>query len=389
LKERRRDEQTGDARHQADKIENLGVLAGAIAHEFNNILTAITGNLLLAKMYAKPELEVYDILTEAEKAAHRAEDLTRQLLTFSRGFPLFRKPVPVRKLLESLPGSLPGAMEISVAEDLDVVNVDEGQIRQSIRNLIINARQAMSGGGVVGIRAEKVVISEESSQLSMKAGEYVRISVEDSGPGIEEAVMEKIFDPFFTTKKESTGLGLTTSYSIVKNHGGYITVQSEMGSGTTVHIYLPYDAEALPQPEEDEVIFFSDRKRILVMDDEEIVRTVLDRMLAQCGCETSFAAEGEEMVRLYKQAMEEGRPFDAVIVDLIVSRGMGGREAIGSLLALDPHAKAIVSSGYSDDGIMSDYRRYGFKGVLAKPYNLSKLSNILYSVIAGEADKPR
>jgi len=360
-------------------------LAGSIAHEFNNILTAITGNLLLAKMYAKPELEVYDILSEAEKAAHRAESLTRQLLTFSKGGTLFKKGVPATGLMKSLVDSLSSEggvrFEVSIEEDLPLLNLDEGQIRQAINNLILNARQAMPDGGTIRLRAENV-LSEGDAPLSMKAGKYVKISVEDQGTGIEGALMEKIFDPFFTTKKKSSGLGLTSAYSVIRNHDGYITVESSIGSGTTFHVYIPAVTDRIPVFGDEDKIFYSDRKKVLVMDDEEIVRTVIERMLAQCGCETEFAADGREMLRLYREAMDAGRPFDAVIIDLVVAAGMGGKEAIKELLLIDPGARAVVSSGYSDDLIMSDYRNYGFRGVLAKPYKITKLSRVLLEVMS-------
>lgn len=368
----------------SQKMESLGLLAGGIAHEFNNILTAIVGNIILAKMYAKPGLEVFDILVEAEKAAKRAEDITQQLLTFSKGGMLFRKVMSVREIIGEMLGRGPDSSDIKyeffLPDDLYAVDVDEGQIRQAVNNLVVNARQAMPRGGKVGISAENVSV-DLLSGLSLREGDYVRISIEDEGPGVDDANIEKIFDPFFTTKDRSSGLGLTGSFSIVRNHGGCITVESRPGSGAIFHIYLPAAHDNVKTSGEGGRDLFPTRRRVLVMDDEEIVRTVLDRMLLQCGCESTFARDGAEMIDIYRRATLMGYPFDAVIIDLVVASGMGGREAVAKLLEIDPDAKAIVSSGYSDDRIMSDFKEYGFRGVLAKPYTLATLNQVLHEVI--------
>lgn len=370
---------------QSQKMESLGLLAGGIAHEFNNILTAIVGNIVLAKMYAKPGLEVFDILTEAEKASQRAEEITQQLLTFSKGGGIFKKLVSLREIIIDMLGrgkdNTGTRYEFFLPDDLHAVEVDEGQIRQAVNNLVTNARQAMHGEGRIRISAENIPVAP-ASPLSLKEGDYVRLSIEDEGPGIDDSNIEKIFDPFFTTKDRSSGLGLTGSFSIVRNHGGCITVESKPGPGAIFHIYLPAARGKAKVPDDGGKNLFSARKRILIMDDEEIVRTVLDRMLLQCGCESTFAREGSEMLDIYRSAMLQGHPFDAVIVDLVVSKGMGGKEAVGKLLEIDPEARAIVSSGYSDDPIMSDFRQYGFRGVLAKPYRLSRLNQVLREVIS-------
>jgi two-component system cell cycle sensor histidine kinase/response regulator CckA len=371
---------------KAQRIESVGILAGGIAHEFNNILTAINGNIMLAKMYAKPGLEVFDILVEAEKACKRAEDLTRQLLTFSKGGTFFRKKISLRQIIEDLAGDASAGSNIVCVPDLPqnlwAIEGDEGQIRQAISNLLVNAREAMPGGGVIKIRAENVT-SDPGSLSSLKEGAYVRVSVEDQGSGIEEDCLEKIFDPFFTTKEKGSGLGLTGALSIARNHDGDITVESRAGSGTTFHVYLPAFFGAATEPSSEGGVAITDRKKVLVMDDEEMIRNVVERMLGQCGCEATFARDGEEMLTVYERAMESGLPFDAVIVDLIIAGGMGGKEAMERLLQIDPGARAIVSSGYSDDPIMADFRKYGFTGVLAKPYQLSGLRKALREVISG------
>ena len=371
---------------KAQRLESVGILAGGIAHEFNNILTAINGNIMLAKMYAKPGLEVFDILVEAEKACKRAEDLTRRLLTFSKGGTFFRKKISLERIIGDLTRIASPGSNIVCRPDLPAnlwaVEGDEGQIRQAISNLIVNAREAMPEGGVIKIRGENVT-SDLLSLPSLKEGAYVKVSVEDQGGGIEEDDLEKVFDPFFTTKEKGSGLGLTGALSIVKNHGGNITVESRAGSGTTFHVYLPASFGTAREYSAEGGGVITDRRKVLVMDDEEMIRNVVERMLDQCGCEATFARDGEEMLIAYRKAMEAGRPFDAVILDLIIEGGMGGKEAVEKLLQMDPGARAIVSSGYSDDPIMADFRKYGFSGVLAKPYQLSGLIKALREVISG------
>jgi two-component system cell cycle sensor histidine kinase/response regulator CckA len=378
---------------RVERLESLAVFAGGIVHEFNNVLTAIAGNLLLAKMYARPESEVFDILTEAERASLRAGDLIRQLMAFSQGGAPRKKASSLPELIEKtaagvLKDKAPDG-KFFLPPDLWTVEADETQLGQAVSNVLVNAEQAMPRGGVITISAENVVI-DAKSLLPLKKGKYVRLSVGDSGDGIDEAHMEKIFDPFFTTKEKGRGLGLASAFSIVKNHGGCISVESKAGAGTVIHIYLPATGDEVAAVEREDKTQLSGKRRILVMDDEEIVRNVIGRMLNQCGCEADFAVEGAEMIDRYKEALEAGEPFDAVIVDLVVANGMGGRDAIGKLLEVDADAKAIVSSGYSDGRITADYRKFGFRGVLPKPYSLADLGRVLREVIAederGSAD---
>ena len=372
---------------KAQKIESLSVLAGGLAHQFNNILTALTGNIMLAKMYAKPGTEVSDILSEAEKASLKASDLTRQLLTFSKGGAPFTRTLSLKELIRDLTGFVAKESavrcEASVPQNLWPVEADEGQIRQAITNLLTNACQAMPLGGLVKISAENV-IADPALIPSLREGAYVKLAIADQGTGIENSHMDKIFDPFFTTKQKGSGLGLTSAFSIVRSHNGRITVESEIGLGTTFTIYLPAALGKTPEEKAREKVFLPGDRRILVMDDEDMVRNVIDRMLGQCGCTASFARDGREMIELYSESMESGRPFDAVIIDLIIAGGMGGKEAVQKLLEVDPHARAIVSSGYSEDLIMSNFREFGFKGVLAKPYNLSELGKVISEVISGD-----
>jgi len=367
------------------KLESLAILAGGIAHDFNNFLTAILGNISLVKMYADPEDKMYKRLTEAEKACIRAKDLTQQLLTFSKGGAPVKKLTPIGKLIkESASFAVSGSnarCEFSISEDLWLVEVDEGQMNQVINNLVINAQQAMPEGGVIRISAENKIVSAGDG-LPVKDGRYIKIIIEDHGIGIPKEHLSKIFDPYFTTKHKGSGLGLTTAYSIIKNHDGYIGVESKLGVGTKFYIYLPASEKGAPAKSDMKERPVVGKGRILVMDDEDAIREVLGEALGQIGYEVEFARDGAEAVELYRRTKENNRCFDVIIMDLTIPGGMGGKEAIGKLLEVDPWVKAIVSSGYSNDPIMSEYRKYGFRGVATKPYKIEELSKILHEVIS-------
>lgn len=367
------------------KLESISILAGGVAHDFNNILTGIMGNVTLAKRYVEPGEKVFDRLLEAEKACLRARDLTQQLLTFSKSGALVRRSSSIAALLkESASFALRGSgvrCDFSLPDDLWPVEFDEGQMNQVISNLIINAVEAMLESGVLNIRLKNAIV-EEGSALPLPEGRYVEIAIEDQGIGIPEKNLGRIFDPYFTTKRKGSGLGLATAYSIIKNHNGYITVTSELNVGTTFCIYLSAAEKSSPSKKEPEVdTQFTGRGRILVMDDEEIIREMLGRMLTLDGYKVELASDGTEAVERYVKAKEQGQPFAAVILDLTVPGGMGGKEAIKKLLEVDPSVKTIVSSGYSNDTIVADFRKYGFKGVAIKPYAATELEKTLRNVL--------
>ncbi|HXX56473.1 MAG TPA: PAS domain S-box protein [Thermodesulfovibrionales bacterium] len=372
---------------RAQKLESVSVLAGGIAHDFNNILTGILGNITLAKIYGKPGDTWYERLDEAERASLRARDLTQQLLTFSRGGKPVKRLTTLGKLLRDSAGfALRGSdigCEFSIPDDLWPVEVDEGQMSQVMHNLIINACQAMPKGGRIRLEAENVE-EGHGEAVPLGRGRYIRISVTDRGGGIPRDYLERIFDPYFTTKEKGSGLGLSITYSIIKNHGGFITVESEVGVGTTFYVYLP-SSEGHAHPEDvKEEKMFAGKGRILVMDDEEMVRTVAAGMLNFLGYEVETARHGAEAVALYEKAGESGRPFDVVIMDLTIAGGMGGKEAAERLIGMDPAVKVIVSSGYSDDPVMSDFRSYGFKAVMKKPYKMQDLSKTIRNAMSAE-----
>ncbi len=368
------------------KLESLGLLAGGIAHDFNNILMGILGNLSLCSRERGVSPEVQERLTEAEKACEQARALARQLLTFAKGGAPIKEIIAIDRIInQSAMLACRGTQsrcEFHLASDLWAVEIDAGQMNQVFQNLVINAVQAMPLGGTVKIYAGNAAIGEDSG-LPLRPGNYVKIDFCDQGLGIPAEYLSKIFDPYFTTKQRGSGLGLATSYSIVKNHNGHITVESTLEKGSIFTIYLPgLDLKVTPPPQDSEELM-KRKGSILVMDDEEIVQKVLQQMLVSLGYDVSFAWNGEEAIKTFAAAKASGQNFDAVILDLTVPDGMGGKEAMEQLLALDPQVKGIVSSGYFDDSVMAEFKKYGFSGVICKPYTLTELAKTLSQVIAG------
>ncbi len=373
---------------KAQKLESIGALAGGIAHDFNNILLGVLGNVTIAKNYLPEGGRVYSLLTEVEKAADRAKNLTRQLLTFSRGGEPVKEVAPIAALVKDSAALVlresGTSSSFDIPDGLWMVEMDEGQMSQVINNIVLNAEQAMDGKGVIEISVENITVTP-CDGLPAAGGDYVRITVKDSGTGIPERLLNRIFDPFFTTRQKASGLGLAVSYSIVKKHNGFIQVSSVEGKGSVFQVYLPAVRKTAESARETgKTAAAKAAGTVLVMDDEEIVRDVSGEMLNILGCKAVFAQDGEEAVELYRKALKEGRPFAAVILDLTIPGGMGGVEAVRRLLDIDPDVKAIVSSGYSKDPIMSDFRKYGFSGVIAKPYRVSDFSRAVKGVLEGE-----
>ncbi len=370
---------------KTEKLQSIGNLAGGIAHDFNNYLTGILGNISLAKRYVEPKGKAMERLEEAEIASIRARDLTQQLLTFSSGGAPIKKTISIGKLIEDTVGfALRGSNvrpEFYLPDDLWAIVADEGQINQVISNIIINAVQAMPQGGIVNVEAENLVISRRRT-LPLPRGNYVEITIRDYGIGIAKEHLARIFEPFFTTKQKGSGLGLATSYSIIKKHDGHIAVESKLGAGTTVYVYLPASMETTPIREEviEEAVLVGNG-RILVMDDEETVRKLLYAGLTEVGYEVQLTNDGAEAIERYSEAKKAGQPFDAVILDLTIPGGIGGKEAIKKLLELDPDVKAIVSSGYATDPIMAEYKEYGFSAVVPKPYSVAQIEKTLQGLL--------
>ncbi len=372
-------------RLRIDKLESLGILAGGIAHDFNNILTVILGNIELVGMELKQDGKFQKYLAEADEACRRAQHLAKQLLTFAKGGMPLKKPVDPGILVHDvLPLALSGSqssVEMCIDEDLWPVEVDEDQIHQVLNNILINADQAMPTGGQITVAVQNCLVTAALG-LPLAEGRYVRISITDEGVGISPKDLEKIFDPYFTTKQLGNGLGLTAAYSIVKNHLGHISVESRVGKGSCFRIYLPMSpVAALPPGQKVASMPIRGQGRILVMDDEAAVREVLSHMLIKLGYEPVCVKDGGQALEIYRQAQKNQEKFAAVILDLTVPGGLGGKETVDLLRQLDPQVRAIVSSGYGDDPILARYADFGFLGVIAKPYKITDLSQVLHTVL--------
>jgi CheY-like chemotaxis protein len=345
----------------------------------------------MAKIGMEPSSESYTAILEAEKAAFRASRLTSQLLTFAKGGEPIKESQSIRDIVEDAVGfSLSGSnvdCQLSMPDDLWQLEIDRGQIDQVINNLIINAQQAMPGGGTIEVQAENVVIDDNASEgtsayLPLSPGKYVRISIKDHGVGIPPENLDKIYDPYFSTKENGTGLGLTICYSILRKHNGLILAKSRVNYGTSFHMYLPASEKKkiVQQPEQPKKKLIGSGK-VLVMDDEEVIRNTAGNILKIIGYTVAFAKDGLEAIELYKNAMAEGIPFDVVLMDLTIPGGVGGKDAIKKLHAIDPDVKAIVSSGYSNDPVMANYEKYGFCGVVSKPYLVDDLNRAIQNAM--------
>jgi nitrogen-specific signal transduction histidine kinase/CheY-like chemotaxis protein len=376
-------------RRKAETLEQLGLLAGGIAHDFNNLLTAIIGNISLASLLLSPDDEMAERLDDAKNASLRARDLAQQLLTFARGGAPIKKTASIGKLIQdTVSFSLRGShnrSEFEFGADLSSAEIDAGQISQVIANLVVNADQAMPNGGTLHVSCENFSYSATTTPAvpDLAAGDYVRIRIRDEGVGIPAKYMKRIFDPYFTTKPKGSGLGLATAYSIIKNHNGLMTVESEVHVGATFTIYLPaaLDQEMPVDAPRTLTPAMPGTGRVLVVDDEDAIRDLVEFTLTRLGYKVWQAATSLEGVNIYREKFEAGERFDAVILDLTLPGGIGGKEALKKLIEIDPTVNAIVSSGYATDATMSRYQDFGFRGVIAKPYEAAELGKIVHDVI--------
>jgi PAS domain S-box-containing protein len=369
---------------KAQKLESLGVLAGGIAHDFNNVLVVIAGNLQMARVYPRGDERHATLLRSAETACLKARSLAEQLLTFARGGAPIKQVTSLDGLVRdtalfALSGSNVSC-QFAIDDDLWAVEADAGQISQVISNLVINADQAMPAGGSLQIALSNVVLPGGTS-LPLPAGDYLALSVQDEGTGIAPEYLDRIFDPYFTTKEKGSGLGLASCYSVVRNHGGHIHVTSALGVGSIFTVYLPArrDAAAWEDVRAQEIP--GGTGRILVMDDDEDVLEVAVMLLEELGYEVTPVPSGEAAVAAYQEAQQAGAPFVAVMLDLTVRSGLGGKETLERLRELDPEVSAVVCSGYSADPVMAFHTEYGFKGVVVKPYEIADLAKAIRAAL--------
>jgi PAS domain S-box-containing protein len=370
---------------RAEHLESIGLLAGGIAHDFNNLLAGIFGYIGLAREYGKNNDNVKECLDKAMLVFGQTKALTQQLLTFSKGGSPVRKLASIAELLRDMSAFVLAGADVKpeyvIPEDLWACEVDTGQLSEVINNILINAQQAMPDGGIITIMAENSTVREQQA-LSLKAGSYVKISIKDHGVGIPQEHLSKVFDPFFSTKQAGSGLGLPVAYSIIKKHGGHIEISSTVGLGTTVEIYLPASLESLLHPARQTAEMHRGQGRILLMDDEEFLLDALRKIISSLGYGVETVRNGQEAVNLFRKSQQSGVPFDAVILDLTIPGGMGGKQAMLEMRKIDPGLRAIATSGYSEDPVIADPRAFGFRGALRKPYSIDELGDVLYKVLS-------
>ncbi len=385
------DKRVQDQLEKIRNLESIAALSGGIAHDYNNLLTVIIGNISLIQSYLESDDMIAGLLEEALEASMTAKSLTQKLITFARGGAPIMETASISPVIKSATEfTLSGSnikCEFSIPDDLWLVQIDKTQISHVIHNLVMNAREAMPDGGIIKVTVENVNIPKKT--LGLTRGNYVKLSITDQGIGISKEILGKIFDPYFSTKNMGTqkgmGLGLSICHSIIKKHNGDIVAESGSQTGTSLHFYLPASEETIVTQKSAKVLekekLILGKGRVLVMDDEKMVIKITGHILHRLGYDASFSKDGTQAVEMYKKAMELQNPFDAVILDLTVRGGMGGKEAIKRLIKIDPKIKAIVSSGYSNSPVMTSYKDYGFIGAIAKPYNINELSKKLNEIL--------
>ena len=370
------------------QLEAVGTLAGGIAHDFNNVLTTILGNLSLAKLQAEIDGPIAELLDQIEEAGHDARRLSYQLLTFARGGQPVLKTCDLARRLRELERASHGrrfSIRASIEEGLPKVLADRQQLNQVLHELMSNAEQAMSDGGLVELEARTQEVTTDG-ELPLESGPYVALSVRDSGVGVSAEVLPRVFDPYFTTKDAGRGFGLAAVYSIVQAHQGHIAFESEAERGTVVTVWLP---QAVEEPQQAMASVGSTSEpsagRVLLMDDERAVRAVTTSMLEQLGWQVTAVPDGRDAIEAYQEAMGQDDAFDLVVTDLSVPGGMGGAETMRRLLEIDPGVRAVISSGYSNDPVMARYREHGFAGVIAKPFSLADLGQVLAQAMPNQS----
>jgi len=370
------------------KLESVGILAGGIAHDFNNLLAGILGNIELVRRHIDNPDKIVPLLEGAQKASNRAVKLTQRLLTFARGGAPVKEAASIEQIIIDSAGFVLSGSAISCGysglTDIWQVNVDAGQIGQVIQNIVLNAKQSMSSGGQIVITGNNLENCDGEGLPATFSGRHVKITITDTGVGIPPKVLEQIFDPYYTTKQEGSGLGLAICHSIITGHNGHIGVKSIVGEGTTFTLYLPITVAIelgnVATTKQEIKSGAIDKLRIMVMDDEEVIRDVMKNQLVYFGHEVVVAVDGAEAISYYRKMQSAGNPLDLIIMDLTIPGGMGGKIAVKEILKLNPVAKVIVASGYSNDPVVANFRDYGFVAALSKPIKMDVLNKIIASL---------
>ena len=373
---------------KARKLESICLLASGIAHDFNNLLTGIITNLFMAKIGVESTADTYQLITTAEKAAFQASILTRQLLTFANVDTSLKEEASIKELIENSIGfylkDSKSEYRLNISDSIHKVKIDRGQIDKAFNHIIQNADQSMPDGGVIHIIAENITLDNSIQTLPLTHGNYVKICLSDQGTGIPIEILPKIFDPYFSTKKNGTGLGLTTAYTIVQKHGGHISVNSQIGTGTSFTIFLPAMNEPVIEKKNDQPTASQCQAKILFVDDDQFILKSTGQILNHLGYEVNLAEESQSALELFREAYSSEEPFTIVIMDLTISGGLGAKEVIGDFLSVDPDIKVIVSSGYTNDPVMVNFATYGFCGAMPKPYNITELKSKIREILESE-----
>jgi len=383
-KHKQNEKKVEEERNRMQKFQSIGLLAGGLAHDFNNSLVGILGNIQLLEMSKNLIDEQWEILSDLKDSTLKAAKLVKKFLTFSKGGKPVKKPEDILNIIdESAKKSLRTSIisyQCSVENVIPFILIDKDQIQQALSALLVNAKESMVKGGIIKISLSTVDIDDQSS-IPLSSGKYLRIAIKDNGIGIPEINYEQIFDIFFSTKMEGRGLGLPISVSIVQNHGGHINFTSNEGVGSIFYMYLPIIKEIVEKPQISHDICMDEYCSVLLMDDNDDIHKFLRRVFKKLDIPMDSAYGGVETIEKYKKLLSSKNPYSLIIMDLTIPGGLGGKETIKSLLKIDPKVKVIVSSGYSNDPILSNYRDYGFVDVLSKPYTIENLKQVLSKYI--------
>ncbi len=383
-KHKQKEKKIEEERNRMQKFQSIGLLAGGLAHDFNNSLVGILGNIQLLEMSNNIIDEEMEILSDLKDSTLKAAKLVKKFLTFSKGGKPVKKPEDILNIIdESAKKSLRTSTisyQCSVENVIPLINIDKDQIQQSLSALLINAKESMENGGIIKISLSTVEIEDQNS-IPLSSGKYLRIAIKDEGIGISEINYEKIFDIFFSTKMEGRGLGLPISLSIVKNHGGHINFSSEEGVGSIFYIHLPIEKEVAEKPQISHDICTDEVCSVLLMDDNDDIHKILRRIFKKFDIPMDSAYGGVETIEKYKKSISSENRYSLIIMDLTIPGGLGGKETVKAILKINLDAKVIVSSGYSNDPILSNYQDYGFVDVLSKPYTIENLKQVLSKYI--------
>lgn len=368
------------------KLQSLKVLAEGMAHEFNNILSSVLGNLSLAKVSLKPNNKIYKNLQRAEESVFKARDLTKQFLSITKGGDPVKKSTPINTVLKvsarAAIGESNTMLQFSIQDDLWLVVVDQAQISQVVNNLISDSVKVLKRGGLINVNAENITTGSSDPMNLKPNSKYVKIEIISKLLGAHRDTTQQVYDPFSSSiKNQGTDLRRATTHSIIEKHGGYMESITDTGSSMTTVIYLPVlDEEKKPKKKKEEQLI-SGKGKILIMEDDVMVRDTVVAMLKRLGYDTECADNADDTVKIYSDSLNNSNPFDAVLIDLTIYGELQGLDAIQNLLEIDTDVKGILSTGYLNSDVIVNYKNKGFVDLLQKPYDMKELGKALDKII--------